>query len=107
VNTRSPKQQPQNQFLELYRKVFGGQESDVRVGIQNIQAAARQYVDGEADGKVVTFASRSLDREIEKAYGLKMKLTPEEREALVHMLVSYHDLRIIKPWNDPPGPTMW
>jgi hypothetical protein len=96
-----------NKFLDLYRRIFAGDDGEVRAGIMKIQAAARQYVPEEAIGRSVGIGSTSLDKTIAETYGLKMALSAQERKALVGMLVTYHDLRSLKPWNDSLMPAMW
>lgn len=114
----------ENKFLELYRRIFTKEtpstgadrpkvemRSQDEVGsiIRKIQWAARQYsVEHGPNVKQRTLDDNHLDQVVNETCHMSMTFQATERDALVKLLVSDHDLQALKPWpSDSERVDLW
>lgn len=91
----------ENKFYGLYVAMFGSGlgQGEVATKIQNVQAVARSY-SAEYSTDPLPITDPALESEIKDQFDYAISLNDTERQSLVNMLVTYHDLTNLKPWGD-------
>lgn len=90
-------------LMRIYKTLFSLSDAEVEQVIKGVQETARQY-SAEYTNPPLPFTDPALDDKINELLQLDpaISLSDAKREAFMKMLVEYHDLKILNPW-DPDG----
>ena len=86
-------------MMQVYRALFDLDDAGVKDAIVEIQTVARQY-SLTYTNPPLPMTDPTLDEQINTTLGTDIKLDDIKRSALVNLLVNYHDLKHLKPWDD-------